>query len=64
MLKSKLQEKDIKSRKRKQLLQKIDEIAKKKSLPLTSVDKDIKRSDRLSVQAETERIQFCTCQIL
>ena len=59
--KNKLQERrdaeneDIKSCKRKQLLQQIDEITKKRSLLLTSIEKDIKRSDELSLQAEAEK---------
>ena len=59
--KNKLQERmdaqneDMKSRKRKQLLHQIHEIAKKKSLLLTSTEKDIKRSDVLSLQAEAEK---------
>ena len=59
--KNKLQERmdaqneDMKSRKRKQLLHQIHEIAKKKSLLLTSIEKDIKRSDVLSLQAEAEK---------
>ena len=59
--KNKLQERmdaqneDMKSRKRKQLLHQIHEIAKKKSLLLTSTEKDIKRSDVLSLQTEAEK---------
>ena len=50
-----VQNKEIKSCKRKQSLQQIDEITKKKSLQLTSVEKDIKHPDKLSAQAEAEK---------
>ena len=36
-------------------MQQIDEITKKRSLLLTSIEKDIKRSDELSLQAEAEK---------
>ena len=50
-----VQNKEIKSCKRKQSLQQIDEITKKKSLQLTSVEKDIKHPDKLSAQEEAEK---------
>ena len=50
-----VQNKEIKSCKRKQSLQQIDEITKKKSLQLTSVEKDIKHPAKLSAQAEAEK---------
>ena len=46
---------DAKSRKRKQLSEQIDEIAKKKKVLMSSIDKDIERSDVLSLQAEAEK---------
>ena len=46
---------DLRNRKRKLILDQMDDITKKMKATMSSIEKDIKQSDKLAIQAEAEK---------